>query len=266
MRILLLLASIATGATLQLHGAELTNATDVLDFALAKTRSYTSFAADLAQSMNMAGAPMKFDGHVQFKRPDRMRVETVLPVMGQEQRIKAMMGPDKVLWQEIASANRTNVMKLDFQNIPSNHPAAAMLKNPFEKIDPQFQLARLREQYTFDAPVTGELNGQPMYVLTGTLRADAVLIEQEAAMLRALGKQKLYLGRQDGLIHRVEQFDRSNTNIAMSMEFTSLKLNPALDDKEFEYQPPAGANVIDMSQTLLQQRPAAPPPPRPATE
>jgi outer membrane lipoprotein-sorting protein len=109
---------------------------------------------------------------------------------------------------------------------------------------------------------TERLRGQPVYVLEGTWKSTARTNSQVAAMAAFTGKTRLYVGQQDGFVHKMEQFDRSNTNLFMTMEMSNLKFNQAVPDNLFAYHPPADVQVMDMTQTAgaFMGGPAVPPP------
>ena len=237
-----------TLATVAVRAAELTDADAVMSFAAAKNASYESYTATFAQNLNMPAMQMQLTGTIAFKRPAQMRME----MKGAPQHMLSVIGPDQIMWQEVAIGGITNVMKMDLQNVPTNHPAAAMMKESFSKRDPKEQLAKSNDRYAFALLPATELDGQRMYVLAGELRSDAKLAPQEAAVLAGMGKQKIFIGQQDGFLHRIEQFDKAGSNTVISMDFTDLKFNAPLADNLFVYQSAPGANVIDMTQMLLQ--------------
>ena len=229
------------------RAVELTDADAILRFAAEKNVGYDSYTAAVAQSINIPAMKMDLTGSIAFKRPAQRRVE----MKGTPQHMVMVIGPDQIMWQEVVIGSMTNVMKLDLQNVPTNHPAAAMLKDSLSQMDPRAQFDKAKERYTFMRLPAIALQSQQMYVLAGELRPDAKLPAQEAAILTGLGKQKLFIGQQDGFLHRMEQLDKAGSNIVIAIEFTDVKLNLPLTDNLFIYKPSADANVIDMSQMIL---------------
>ena len=234
--------------TIVVRAAELTDADAVMKFAAAKNAGCESYTAAFAQNLNMPAMQMQLTGTIAFKRPAQMRME----MNGAPQHMLMVIGPDQIMWQENAIGGMTTVMKMDLQNVPTNHPAAAMLKDSLSQMDPRAQFDKAKERYTFMRLPAIALQSQQMYVLAGELRPDAKLPAQEAAILTGLGKQKLFIGQQDGFLHRMEQLDKAGSNIVIAIEFTDVKLNLPLTDNLFVYQSAPGANVIDMTQMLLQ--------------
>jgi outer membrane lipoprotein-sorting protein len=233
------------------RATELTNADAVLTFALQQGASYDSFTADFTQSVQMMGHWAKSTGVYQFKKPSQTRLEMNHTVMGRTQLVHAVMGNDQVVWQELDGGK--NVLKLDLKTIPANHPAAALLQNPFETIDPQRFIAQVKSDYTETLTGTAALHDQPMYILEGTRRADATWSPAAKARMRGWGKHRLAIGQRDGFLHHVKQFDTTGTNVVMALEFTALRFNGTMTDRLFQYQPSPDANVIDMTTVLLRQ-------------
>ncbi|MCG3147899.1 MAG: hypothetical protein PCFJNLEI_01340 [Verrucomicrobiae bacterium] len=246
--LLLILAITATA-----HTAELTNAAAVLEFVLRQSAQYNAFAADFIQTQWLLDTPTQMTGTIHFQKPAQTRLTMHVGATGAPpQQVVAVMGADQILWQETASSGPPTAMKMDLTTLPTNHPAAAMLKNPFDTVDPQRFVARIRNDYTQTLTGTAELNGQKMYILDGTLNPKRKLPGHLAMLTRDQGRQRLLIGQTDGFVHQVQQFDSTNTNLIMTIEFTNLKLNPDLPADLFRYEPTAGVRVIDMTAILLQ--------------
>ena len=159
------------------QAGDLTNAAAVLEFAAQKTAGYKTFSADLVQTM---AGKNTLTGSFAFKQPALTRMEITLAAT----QVVAVLGSDHILWQETTGP----VLKLDLNAIPSTHPAAALLQNPFEVVDPQRVIKRI--QTDFDETLTGtsELHGEPMYQLAGRLKPGLKLPAALAAMARNWGR------------------------------------------------------------------------------
>jgi outer membrane lipoprotein-sorting protein len=266
MKRILFAVSISVGliTTVTVAG-DLTTAEEVMKFSIEKSDSYKTFAADLTQSITMMGMPMTVTGHIEFKQPALMRFDMQMPMMGQTQTVLGVMGPDKVVWQEMHMGGMTQVMKIDFQNIPTNSAAAAAVKNPFEGMDPKQQWLSARKKYDFKLAGTSDLRGQKMYVVVGTPKPTAQWTPQESAMGVSSATDKVYVGQQDGFMHRMELLDKNGTNTLMTMEFTNLRFNVDIPDSQFVYKPAPGVQVMDMTQ-MIQQMGASPLSPAPTTQ
>jgi outer membrane lipoprotein-sorting protein len=247
---------VATLSFQPVRGAELSSMEEVLKFSTEKSESYKTFSADFTQTMSLMGAAMAFGGHMQFKQPMLMRYDIGMQMMGQNQKILCVIGADKVVWQDVNTGPMKQVIKIDFQKAPTN---SAAVKNPFEKMDPKQQWRTAQEKYDFKLTGSDELAGQRMYVILGSPKANAKWTPQETAVGMTTARSRIHIGQQDGFMHKMELLDKSSTNLLMSMEFTNLKFNEEIPETQFVYKPAPDAQVVDMTQMMLQQ--LEPPPP-----
>jgi hypothetical protein len=130
----------------------------------------------------------------------------------------------------------------------SNALAATGLKgNPLDQFDPGKQLESTREMCDFSLVGGKEIDGQPMYALDGTWKAAVLTNEQMAAVAALVGKTRVFIGQTDGFVHRLEQYDKSQTNLVMAMGFKNLKFNQEVSDDLFVYHPSPDTHVIDVT-------------------
>ncbi|HTS18711.1 MAG TPA: hypothetical protein VMP11_14145 [Verrucomicrobiae bacterium] len=231
----------------------------VLDFSESKTAAYKSWTADYNQSMSMFGARMEVKGSVAQKAPHRVWMQLDMPIMGQHSEMTMVMGQDGVMWQVMKMGSQQQIMKMDMNKVGSNALAQAGVQgNPLDQFDPAKQLVNTKAMCDFTMGASSDLDGQPMYVLDGKFKPATLSNPQLASMASTIGKTRIFIGQNDGFVHRLEQYDKSQTNLVMAMEFKNIKFNPDVPDSTFVYQPPANAQVMDLTQ-MIQQRAATPP-------
>jgi outer membrane lipoprotein-sorting protein len=229
----------------------------IIDFAESKTAAYKSWAADYTESRNMFGNQMEVTGSVVQKPPHRVRMQLDMTTMGQHRQMTMTLGQDGVMWQVVAMGTQQQILKVDMTKLGSNALAqAGMQGSALDQFDPAKQLETTKGMCDFTVAAAKELGGQPMYVLEGTFNQAALTNEQAATTAASVGKVRVCIGQTDGFVHRLEQYDKSQTNLVMAMEFKNLKFNQAVPDSTFVYQPPANSQVIDLTPMML-----APPPP-----
>jgi outer membrane lipoprotein-sorting protein len=240
---------------------------EVLDFAASKMPTYKTWSADYSQDMNVMGNKVAMNGQVVQKPPHRVWMQVGMPVMGQQTQMTMVMGQDGVIWQAVKMGSQQQVMKMDVNKLDSKALAAAGLKgNPVDQFDPGKQLETTREMCDFNLVGGKELDGQPMYELDGTWKASVLTNQQMAAEAALVGKTRVFIGQTDGFVHRLEQYDKSQTNLVMAMEFKNLKFNQDVPDTIFVYHPPPNTRVMDITpggarmseETAPPQAPAAP--------
>ncbi len=256
---------------------ELKTAEQIMGFSSAKMATYKTWSADYTQSMSMLGAPMVINGQLLQKLPRKMWMQLEMPMMGQKGKMTMILGDDGIMWQVMETGPQPQIMKLDVSKVMSNTMNLAGAKfNPLDQMDPSKHWETTKEMYDYRKVDAGEVDGQRVYVMEGLLKPGAVTNQQMLAEAARVGKVRVSIGQGDGFIHRLAQYDKSLTNIVMSMEFKNLKFNVDIPDSTFVYRPPADAQVTDMTPMVEMQMRArqgasapagpgsAPPPPPPA--
>ncbi|MGO9245836.1 MAG: LolA family protein [Verrucomicrobiia bacterium] len=231
----------------------------IVDFAESKTGAYKSWSADYTQSMSMFGTRMQINGSVVQKPPHRVWMQLDMPIMGQHSQMTMVLGQDGVMWQIMKMGTQQQIMKMDMNKLGSNVLAQAGVQgNPLDQFDPAKQLETTKGMCDLNVGATKELDGQPMYVLEGALKQAALTNQQLATLAALVGKTRVFIGQTDGFVHRLEQYDKSQTNLVMAMEFKNLKFNQDVLDSIFVYHPPPDAQVVDIGQMMSQR--SQPPP------
>jgi len=228
----------------------------IIDFAESKTAAYKSWSADYTETRSMFGTHMKANGPVVQKPPHRVWMQLD---MGQDSQMTIVMGQDDVLWQIRKIETQLQIMKTDMNKLGSNVLAQAGIQgNPANQFDPAKQLETTKTMFDFSVGAAKNLDGQPMYVLEGALNQTALTNPQLASLAAMVGKTRVFIGQTDGFVHRLEQYDKSLTNLIVAMEFKNLKFNQDVPDLTFVYHPPPGAQVVDVA-AIMSQRSQPPP-------
>lgn len=223
---------------------------EIMDFAASKMTAYHTWSADYSQNVNMLGKPVVINGQVVQKPPHRVWMQLAMPIMGQTSQMTMIMGQDGIMWQVVQIGAQQQIMKMDVNKVGGDAMTQAGVKgNPLDQFDPGKQLETTREVCDFSLVTGKEIEGQPMYVLDGVWKQGALTNQQMAAVAAMVGKTRVFIGQADGFVHRLEQYDKSQTNVVVAMEFKNLKFNQSVPDAKFVYQPPADAHVIDITPT-----------------
>ena len=260
------LVALATAARAQ----RLKTSQEIMDFSTSKTSAYKTWSADYTQTMSMFGGQMNVNGQMIQKPPHQMRVQADMPMMGQQSKVTMVMGDDGVMWEVMDMGPQHQIIKMDMSKVMSNATAqTGMMVNPLKQMDPSKQWETSKQLIDFNVAKSQELDGQPMYVMEGGWKQVALTNQQMAMVVGLVGKMRVFIGQNDGFLHRVEEFDKSKTNLVMTMELKNLKFNQNVPDSTFVYHPPTNAPVMDMTPMLeMQMRagnkaPTPPPAPEP---
>ena len=229
-------------------------AQEIMDFSTAKSSGYKTWSADYSQRMNMLGGQMSVDGQMIQKLPHKLWMRANVPMMGQQSKMTMVMGDDGILWEVMDIGPQRQIIKMDMSKVMSNAASQAGIKvNPLEQMDPSKQWENSKQLFDFTVGKPQELDSQPMFVMDGVWKQAALTNQQMAMLVGMVGKSRVFIGQHDGFLHRMEQFDKSKTNLVMAMEFKNLKFNEDVPDSTFVYAPPADAQVMDMTPMLEMQ-------------
>lgn len=233
---------------------ELKTAAEIIAFSSAKMATYKTWSADYTQSLGLPGGSITMNARMIEKLPRKMWLQLDMPMTGQKGKMTMFLGDDGILWRIMETGPQAQITKLDVNRILSdtvNRPGGRF--DPLVQMDPTRRWAVTRELYDFQAVSPQPADGQGVYVIEGLLKASAVTNEQIAAEVAKVGKVHVSIGRGDGFLRRLEQYDQSSTNLIMAMEFRNLKLNLDVPDSTFIYQPPADAQVMDTTPMMEMQ-------------
>lgn len=227
---------------------DLKTSQEVMDFASSKMATYKTWSADYSQNMKVLGNAVAMSGQVVQKPPHRMWMQIEMPMMGQQTHMTMVMGQDGIMWQSVEVGTQRQFMKMDMNQLGSNAMASAGMKgSPLDEFDPRKQLETTREVCDFSVGKATQLDGQTMYVLNGTWKPGVLTNREIAAAAALVGKTRVFIGQTDGFVHRLEQFDKSQTNVIVAMEFKNMKFNQDVPDDKFIFKPPADAHVVDIT-------------------
>lgn len=232
----------------------------------ARLEAYRSCSADFVQSINMMGNQMEAGGRFLWRDSREMRMEMEMSSAAGAQQIVMVMGQDGLMWQDMTVGGQRRVMKIDMNQLP----AGAMMRmnqNPADQMDPRKQLEQMEKNFDLALVGEDELEGVAVYVIDGTPKTESDN-PQLKVIAEQMGRQRIYLGQEDGFARKIETYAKDGQTLVMSMQFKNLKFNEELADSLFAFTPPEGVPVLDMAEMMKRahggalptQPPAAPAP------
>jgi len=129
--------------------------------------------------------------------------------------------------------------------------------------DPARSLSELKKFMDLEAGPEETLeDGQKAWVIEGKFKPEYYrLLEEQAKgseggnveMLKSqMAGMRIYIGQQDEYINRMEFLGEGDKKTGV-MEFQTLKFNQGLAPEAFQYTPPEGVEVNDMTETMRRQ-------------
>lgn len=239
---------------------------DKLEASAAKVKN---MAADMTQSMDMGGMMMTQKGKMQLLVPDEFRLEMTMEVMGQKMQVLAVRAGKTMYTETRGTPAGTMVMKMDIEQMEKQTGQAPggmgggggqmMGGNPREELKHLRGLAGLKylgtekigdvDTYVFEVPWKSMVGEN-----TAALQA-----QQPGGMQLNFDKVKIYLGQKHGITRKTLMFTPEGKEV-FSVLMENVKINQGIDPKAFAYTPPAGVEVIDMTEMASQVMKGAPAP------
>jgi outer membrane lipoprotein-sorting protein len=207
-----------------------------------KDAKVKTMQADMTMAMESPMGPMKAAGKMCVSKTEvdgktvRKSLTTMKMTMEAEGMSMTMdnkmVNDGTFMWHEMRNSMNpmVTVMKMRAgQAGPGQGPGA----------DVEESVEQLKKQFDFTKVGEDTIDGRKMYVLEGTLKEE---MQKGSPMTGA----RYYLDAETLVVRRTVMLDKAGKEMGR-MDLTNVKLNEAVDAKTFEYTPPAGAQVRDMT-------------------
>lgn len=212
--------------------------------------TYSSWTADYVQSMDMMGNKMEMSGRIMSRGNKEMRMEVRMPAMMGGEMMTMVLGKDGIMWQDMKMGDQRRVMKIDTAQM-SGMAGTKMGGNIADQMDPRKQIEEMQKNFDLGLAAGQELHGAKMYVLEGEAKEGGTSPHAHN-MSKMFGKMRMYVGQEDGFVHKIEVYAKDGETLAMVQEFTNLAFNIDLPDEKFVFTPPEGVQVMDMTEMMKQ--------------
>ena len=197
-----------------------------------------SYRADLTMTMEMMGEEMITQGKMVFKKPNRSRMEMVMD-MGTMKMKQVVVSNGQTAWTyqpEMKMVTKINLEKIAAETKQGvGKQMAGDISKPFQV----FQ----RESISYIR--TGKMDGGKVYVFQGVPKTAEM---QQTPFAPA--KMEMWIGVDDGLLRKMIMFNEKGKE-TMSQSYTNIELNMEVADSQFEFTPPEGVQVTDMTEGTL---------------
>jgi outer membrane lipoprotein carrier protein len=207
-----------------------------------KMQDIKSYKVTMKMEMQMMGQTMTTDGKIAFKKPDKMRMTTTTSMMpGATQE---MYSSGDIMWtympmMRMATKMDMKKLKAAGQN-QSGIGANADITNPFKGI-PEDKVNYVEEKDT-DEGRAYVFEAYPD--LGGKMPPGA----PEHQMLPK--KMVMWISADTGLPVKIIMIGE-NGNTMMEQDYSDFQINPEIDDSVFEFTPPEGVQVMDMTEGAM---------------
>ena len=205
----------------------------------AQAKTINSYSADLTMNMEVMGQKMVSTGKLLFKKPQKSRMDMTTKMGGMEIS-QSTVSDGKTTWTYQPQMNI--VQKIDMEKILSETGNDLTKQNNGNLSDSLEGMIPGSISYI----KTEKVNGEQTYVFEGKPK-----VSQMNNMPFSLEKMKLWLSVKDGMPRKVVIFDKDGKEI-MTQEYSNIKINIDIPDSQFEFNPPEGVQVTDMTDSTIQ--------------
>ena len=209
-----------------------------------KTEDIESYRVIMTMEMEAMGQTMTTEQEIAFKKPDKMRMTMKMNMMGG-------------MTQEIYSSGDTTwtympmmgmVMKMDmkkFKGAGRDHPGMAGsgdIVNLFKHI-PEDRIEYIEDKVTSEGLVS-------VFELKMDFGKRMPRKAAEKSMLAKLPKEQVvWINADTGLPVKTITVGKDG-NTMMEQTYSDFEINPEIDDAIFEFTPPEGIQVMDMTKGM----------------
>ncbi len=237
--------------------AQAQDAAEVIAELKSKIGDLKAFSADMTMTMGMAGMTIESQGEIMVL-DKQMALNMTMDMMGQKMATRSVMDASGIMWSETDFGGMKQVVKMDMNKmmeqsaeltgLPS--PSGGLGGNPVEAVEAMLN--------TFDLQLDGKdtIGGVEVYRLSATVKDELKGQMDPTGQMEQMGISlngvRMAFGIEDGFPREYSMLDTEGNPI-MSMTYSNLVLNPEVDASIFEYTPPEGTQVMDMTAMMEQQ-------------
>lgn len=230
--------------------------------ALSQIEPPAAWASDFDMLMDMGEVSMKYAGTIKAKK-DAFRMTVTMNMGGQTMVMTTILGNDGVQWTEMEMApGMVQVMKLDLNEIdPALKASQSMIGGMGGPSsmgqNPGLMWKGAFEEFGGAIEVSEEtIDGVAVYALEIPIDEETLSEIDSSGMMAAFGagleRFRFLVGKQDGLMRKFEMSGPEG-GMSFAMTLTNVDTESAIEDSEFEYTPPEGVMVMDMTAMMTMQ-------------
>jgi outer membrane lipoprotein-sorting protein len=228
----------------------------MMDEVMNKAQKVESYRVDLRMETTMMNQEMVTEGEMAFKKPNKMHMVTVMSAMpGMKQEI---FSKGDMVWTYMPSMNMVtkvdmSKIKANAADVPGGMRDTADITRPFEGF--------AEENIKF---LEKKTENDKEYYLFEVKPSEPAGEAQSPQMLP--NRIVFWIHAGTGLPHRVTMYAKDGARM-MEQKYSNFRLNVPMEDSEFEFTPPEGAQVMDMTDATMNMmkqmkegQPVQPPP------
>jgi len=247
-----------------------------------KLASYQSIQADVLETMAIGSRQFKATGRYLQGQNNKLRIEFSIQIGKDTKGSLIQVCNGQVLWTRWNLGKNSRISRRDVQQIrravARQRPAVldARLMADLGLGGVKALMAALEQSMDFAKARQMDIDGKAFYVVEGSWNKKTLSIfgsdpAQEEVLLpdHIPDLVRVYL-QQDNLFPRRIMYlkrhpEKSLVRPIVTLDFVRIKLNPPLNEAEFDYEPPDDVPQVDDTEKFLKRLLATPPSQKPAS-
>ena len=253
------------------------NATKAITEARTRMAAYKTLTADILETVTVGSRPFKAVGRYVQGTNDRLRLEFSVKIGNEQTGSLTQVSNGQLLWTRWNIGNQSSITRRDIQEIRKALQQNQGTVNTKLMADLglgglKALMAALEDGMDFDSIRETEIDGKKFLIVTGQwkesvlgklgLKRDSPEMrsqEQIPDSVRVFLEADRYFPRRIMYLKRHPQEDLVRPLV--TLDLLNVKLNPAVSDAEFDYEPPEEVPQVDDTREFIERaigKPSAP--------
>jgi outer membrane lipoprotein-sorting protein len=207
-----------------------------------KAKNVKSFTVDVDMQTSVMGEKVETKGTMAFKEPGKMHMSTMTEMMGGMKQEVYKSGD--LVWSYMPLMKMAT--KINMAQVREAFPE----QKGFEESDLTKTLRDIPEN-ALTLEKEEKADGKDVYVFQvepKEFQPDMVSPQKNFPMMPE--KIEMLIYADNGLPHEIRMYGKNN-QLFMDQKYTNYQLNVALPDSEFQFTPPEGTQVMDMTEATI---------------
>jgi outer membrane lipoprotein-sorting protein len=209
-----------------------------------KTKDIASYKVDMKTETQMMGQMTVSDGEMAYKKPDMMHMTTTSDMMGGMK--QEIYSKGDIVWTYMPMMNMAT--KLDLSKIKGEVSQydgglsdSANITNPFEGL-PKDKIKYLGQK---------TVDNKKVHIFEAAVSYPGQMPTAQSQQQKMLPKKiNMLIIADSGLPYRIMAYGEDGS-LMMQQTYSNFRLDIPIDDSEFEFSPPEGTQVMDMTQGAM---------------
>lgn len=242
------------------HADELPTIDEIIASSQKASKDVQSWSSDVIISTAVMAMNIEMKGGVRAKgNMQHMRLS--MDIAGNPGSMESVLDKDGIMWVNVDAGIQKMVMKMDIKKMGGaaggqGLPGMGMMGGATTVQSPAEVLNGLKQTYNLKVKGMETLEGADVYSIEGVIKdefkdmlskADATGAMAQSGM--SMNKLSLLVGKKDALVRKLTYLGNDEKPF-MTMAYNNVKVNVPVEENEFVFTPPPGAQVMDMSTML----------------